>query len=128
MAVVPKGVDAAEPHALARFAERVEAAAFTTEDASAKNKLLLEAFKYYAAASERARIEDWPDDAWRNWRYRRASLARALARKGMMQEVADVYGVVHQKYRPPSPSVWHPLAISRVQKLLRGDSGAASVN
>jgi hypothetical protein len=80
----------------------VEDAAFTNEDTAAKNQLLLEAFKYYAAASERAGIEDWPDDTWRNWRYRRASLARVLARKGMMQEVADAYETVRERYARPS--------------------------
>jgi hypothetical protein len=29
--------------------------------------------------------------AWRNWRYRRATLARMLARDGMMQQVAEAY-------------------------------------
>jgi hypothetical protein len=105
-----KGADAAEPYALARFAERAHDAAFTNEDTAVKNQFLLEAFEYYAAASERARIEGWPDDAWRSWRYRRASLARVLAREGMMQEVANVYGVVHRKYAPSSPSVWRRLA------------------
>jgi hypothetical protein len=50
---------------------------------------MLESFKKYAAATEFARREDWPDDAWRNWRYRRASLARLLAREGMMHQSAD---------------------------------------
>ena len=45
----------------------------------------------YAAAADRARYEDWPDDAWKHWRYRRATLARLLAREGMMQQVADAY-------------------------------------
>jgi hypothetical protein len=43
--------------------------------------------------SERARRQEWPDDAWKTWRYRRASLARVLARRGMMREVAQAYGV-----------------------------------
>ena len=46
----------------------------------------------YQAAAERARLEDWPDDAWKHWRYRRASLARVLAQEGMMPEVAHAYG------------------------------------
>ena len=71
---------------------------------------MVEAFKYYAAAAERARLEDWPDEAWRNWRYRRASLARLLAREGKMPEVAELYGAVRQKYAPESPTVWHRLA------------------
>jgi len=28
---------------------------------------------------------------WRNWRYRRATLARLLAREGMMQQMGDAY-------------------------------------
>jgi hypothetical protein len=56
-----------------------------------RKSVWLSSFKYYAAAAERARIEDWPDDAWRSWRYRRASLARLLAREGMQQEVAAAY-------------------------------------
>ena len=92
-----RGVDVAEPYALARFAERVDAAAVTKEDTAAKKQLLLEAFIYYATASERARIEDWPDDAWSNWRYRRASLARVLAREGMMQEVTDAFERIRKR-------------------------------
>jgi hypothetical protein len=55
-------------------------------------------FEYYAAACERARVEDWPDDAWRGWRYRRASLARLLASKGLMRDVADLYAGVRKRY------------------------------
>ena len=56
-----------------------------------RDALMLEAFRHYAAATERARIEDWPDDAWRVWRYRRASIARLLEREGMMREVAEAF-------------------------------------
>ena len=55
------------------------------------NLHLLASFHFYAAAAERARLEDWPDDAWRDWRLRRASLARVLALAGMMREVAEEY-------------------------------------
>jgi hypothetical protein len=48
---------------------------------------LLSAFRFYAAAAERARDAAWPDEAWRHWRYRRATLARLLAREGMMGQV-----------------------------------------
>jgi WD40 repeat protein/tRNA A-37 threonylcarbamoyl transferase component Bud32 len=84
-----KAADVGEPNALARFADKADGAS------------ALEAFKYYAAAAERARSEDWPDDIWRNWRYRRASLARLLARQGMMQEVAEVYDGVRKQYAAP---------------------------
>jgi hypothetical protein len=62
-----------------------------------------------ADAAERARIEDWPDEAWRNWRYRRASLAHLLARAGMMNEVADVYDDIRGRYAR-SPTISQRLA------------------
>ncbi len=86
-----KGADIGEPNALARFGERDEAAAVTESSPQKKNALLLKAFASYAAAAQRAQIEDWPDDAWEDWRYRRATLARLLAREGMMPEVAAAY-------------------------------------
>jgi hypothetical protein len=79
------------PNALARFAAREESAALLPENAAKRSAHWFAAFKYYAAAAERARREDWPDSAWRNWRYRRATLARMLARDGMMQQVAEAY-------------------------------------
>jgi WD40 repeat protein/serine/threonine protein kinase/TPR repeat protein len=103
-----KAAAAGEPTALARFAERADAAASSDVDTTEKSAMQLEAFKYYANASERARIEDWPDEAWRNWRYRRASLARLLARSGMMREVADVYEQAQQQFAPPTQ--WRRLA------------------
>jgi eukaryotic-like serine/threonine-protein kinase len=92
-----KGADAGEPNSLARFAERHETHALDETDPSRQNELLLRAFSYYAAAAERAKDEDWPDDAWRHWRYRRASLARLLAREGLMQQVADAYVSILRK-------------------------------
>jgi WD40 repeat protein len=86
-----KAADAGEPHALARFAERQEGNAEAESDPAHSDALLLEAFSYYAAATERAKKEGWPDEAWSHWRYRRATLARLLARDGMMQPVADTY-------------------------------------
>jgi len=89
-----QGADAGEPYALARFAERAERQALAENDAQKSAGLLLHAFSDYAAAAERAHDEDWPDEAWRHWRYRRATLARILARLGMMQQVADTYAEV----------------------------------
>jgi hypothetical protein len=89
-----KGADAAEPHALARFAEREERDAATEQGGIQRSAHLLRAFHYYAAAAERARLDSFPDEAWKSWRYRRASLARLLAAEGMMQEVADAYSAV----------------------------------
>jgi eukaryotic-like serine/threonine-protein kinase len=95
-----KGADAGEPTALARFAEREEHNALSQSDPSKRNAQLLEAFTLYAAAAERAHEEDWPDDAWKHWRYRRASLARLLAQDGLMQQVADAYREVLEKVPP----------------------------
>jgi len=86
-----EAADAGEPHALARFAERYDDAALAADNAASRATALLTAFARYAAAAEKARHEDWPDDTWRNWRYRRASLARVLARDGLMYDVASTY-------------------------------------
>ena len=93
-----KGADSGEPNALARFAAREDADAQAESDAGKKLAEELMSFEYYAAACERARVEDWPDDAWRGWRYRRASLARLLASKGLMRDVADLYAGVRKRY------------------------------
>ena len=98
-----KGADAGEPSALARFAARSEEHSIAENALPEKNALLLQAFTYFAAAAEHARDEDWPDDAWRGWRYRRATLARLLAREGMMQQVADAYPTVRDQ---PPRSLW----------------------
>jgi WD40 repeat protein/serine/threonine protein kinase len=95
-----KGADAGEPNAVARFAEREQRNAGDEADASRRNEELLEAFRLYAAAADRARGEDWPDEAWRLWRHRRASLARFLASQGMMQQVADAYSAILDKGSP----------------------------
>jgi hypothetical protein len=87
-----RGADAGEPNALARFAEKLAGAAASADSEATQNAQLLEAFARYAAAAERARRREWPDDVWKPWHYRRASLARALARRGMVREVAQAYG------------------------------------
>jgi WD40 repeat protein/TPR repeat protein len=92
-----KGADAGEPYALARFAEREENNALAQADPPQRNSQLLKAFTLYAAAAERAHEEDWPVDAWKHWRHRRASLARLLAQQGMMQQVAVAYGAILDK-------------------------------
>jgi len=94
-----KGADAGEPHALARFAERTETEALADSDPQKMAVRLLHAFSDYAAAAERAHDEDWPDEAWRKWRHRRATLARILARQGMMQQVSDTYADVLSRSR-----------------------------
>jgi TPR repeat protein len=97
-----KGADAGEPNALARFAERDERNALAQTDSLKRDAQLLQAFTLYAAAAERAREEDWPDGAWKAWRYRRGTLARVLANTGMMKQVADAYGAVLDKVVPHS--------------------------
>jgi WD40 repeat protein len=95
-----QGADAGEPNALARFAEREESTALVATDAATRNTQLLQAFRFYAAAADRAYQENWPNDAWKHWRYRRASLARILAQAGMMQQVADAYAAMLDKRSP----------------------------
>jgi eukaryotic-like serine/threonine-protein kinase len=89
-----QAADSGEPDALARFAQRAQVQALAATNVSQRNAQLLLAFGFYAAAAERARYEDWPDEAWKDWRYRRASLARVLANEGMMQQVAEAYAAV----------------------------------
>jgi WD40 repeat protein len=88
-----------EPNSLARLAERVEDEVITAS-ASRRDALLLEAFTLYARAAERARAQEWPDGAWRSWRYRRSTLARLLAAGGMMQETASAYKSVLDEKMP----------------------------
>ena len=98
------GANAGEPNALARFAEREDLVDQT--NLSAQGAQLLRAFKFYAAAAERACVEGWPEDAWRNWRYRRATLARRLAADGMMQQTAVAYSEVLAQWSSPPVSLW----------------------
>jgi WD40 repeat protein/serine/threonine protein kinase len=104
-----KAAAAGEPNALARVADREDADASSEMDAARRNAMRLEAFKYYASASERARIEAWPDEAWRHWRYRRATLARLLAREGMMSQVADAYTSVREQTISHKPALWEEI-------------------
>ena len=101
-----KGADAGEPTALARFGERDEQSALAVEDPSKAHALLLSAFRFYAAAAEHAHDEAWPDEVWRHWRHRRATLARLLAREGMMSQVADEYSSVREHMISHKPPLW----------------------
>jgi WD domain, G-beta repeat len=97
-----KGADIGEPNALARVGERDDASAVAESSPQKRDAILLKAFASYAAAAEHAQAEGWPDDTWRHWRYRRATLARLLAREGMMSQVADAYIAVRdQALRAP---------------------------
>jgi hypothetical protein len=86
-----RGAEAGEPHALARFAERDQLSVATEDSPKKRNVLLLHAFALYAIASERARVESWPNAVSQVWRYRRASLARMLAHEGRTSDVAAQY-------------------------------------
>jgi WD40 repeat protein len=103
------GADAGEPTALGRFGEREERNALLESDPLKRNALLLQAFRYYAAAAERAKNGAWPDDACKQWRYRRATLARVLGHEGLMQEVADAYQTVLQQSVPRQRTLWQAL-------------------
>ncbi len=100
-----RGAAADEPHALARLGQRAEALA-ATSDHNGEAAHLLDAFRYFAAAAEAARVADWPDEEWRDWRYRRASLARVLAREGRMQATAEAYEVIRDRYRSQARPLW----------------------
>jgi eukaryotic-like serine/threonine-protein kinase len=93
-----RAADSGEPFSLARFAEKADQAAFGANTTAERHARFLEAFEFYARAADRARAEGWPDEAWRDWRYRRASLARQLAHDGLIREVAKVYDEVRTQY------------------------------
>jgi eukaryotic-like serine/threonine-protein kinase len=101
-----KGSSAGEPNALARVAERQQARALAESSVEKRNLLLLQAFASFAAASERAQNEDWPDEVWRGWRYHRATLARLLEREGMMSPLAGSFAVLRQRWTSPPPTLW----------------------
>jgi eukaryotic-like serine/threonine-protein kinase len=103
-----KAADAGEPNALARFAERDDRNALAETDPARRNALWLQAFTYYAAATARAHHEDWPDDTWKGWRFRRATIARLLAHEGLMQQVAYAYGKVLER-PPPQHMLWQQI-------------------
>ena len=113
-----KGADAGEPNALARLGGHSEASAVSENSPLKKKALLLKAFVSYAAAAERAQAEDWPDDAWKDWDYHRATLARLLAREGMMSQVAIAYTQVLKKWNARAPT-W----LERMKAALRRDQG-----
>jgi len=101
-----RAAEAGDPSALAHFAEKAGETASSERAAVNKNAYLLESFKHYAAAAETARQANWPDDAWRSWRYHRASLARLLAREGMVENVAHAYDDV-RKHAVRPRTMWH---------------------
>ena len=78
--------------ALGERGDREEMTAIEQPSVARSNASLLTAFIDYAAAAARARADGAPENAWRRWRYRRATLARLLAARGMMWQVANAYG------------------------------------
>jgi WD40 repeat protein/TPR repeat protein len=112
-----KGADVGEPSALARFGERAENSALAQQDPVKTDALLLEAFRFYASAAERARAEDWPDEAWRHWRYRRATLAQLLAREGMIRQVAEAYTGVREMQTLHATTLWEEIK-AKLQPIL----------
>ena len=102
-----KGAGVGEPNALAHFGLRSYEMAGSQTDSAKRNVQLLTAFQYYATAVARAQSENWPDDAWRDWCYRRASLARLLAHEGMTEEVAGAYTRALRENAPPARAAGH---------------------
>ena len=92
-----RGAAVGEPNALGRLGRSAEQDALAETDRLKSNNFLLQALSYYAEAAERARVEGWPDETWRGWRRRRASLARVLAAEGMMQQAAATRGAVESQ-------------------------------
>jgi len=95
-----KAADAGEPSALARFGQRADDAARSEPNPLKQEEHLLVSFKLYAAAAERARLDEWPDLAWASWRYHRASLARLLGQRGRMQDIAAAHDAIREQYTP----------------------------
>lgn len=95
-------IDSAGPVALSRLGDAADRAALGASTGSERDARLLEAFGFFAAAEERAQRAGWSDEASMRFRYRRASLARLLARAGMTAQVAQVYERVRAGL-PPGP-------------------------
>jgi WD40 repeat protein/tRNA A-37 threonylcarbamoyl transferase component Bud32 len=104
-----EAAESRDPNALARLAETAEEAALDAKTRAERNAHLLDAFGYFAAATLRAESEGWSEGPFRRWRYRRASLARLLARAGMMEQVSESYESVRVRNTPPRVTVWDRL-------------------
>jgi eukaryotic-like serine/threonine-protein kinase len=83
-----------QPQEMARLGEQAYDSAFSAGASAQRNRHLLESFRLFALAAAQAERESWPDDLWREWRHRRASIARLLAREGMMEDVARIFATV----------------------------------
>jgi hypothetical protein len=98
-----------QPDTLARLGEQAYDNAYSAKTPAQRNTYLLEAFRRFALAAAQAEGEHWPDDSYRDWRHRRASLARLLARAGMMQDVADTFAAVVKHETRQSQNLWQRL-------------------
>ena len=101
-----KGAAAGEPQSLVRTAERFDDAALSAGDDATCREKLLAAFVRYADAADRAAAADRPDDLWRGWRYRRASVYERAFR-------GTVAAALLMLLRPPGKVVaWKTLLTS----------------
>jgi len=98
-----------QPNTLAKLGEQAYDNAYSAKSPAQRNTYLLEAFRLFALAAAQAEGEHWPEDSCRKWRHRRASLARLLARAGMMQDVADTFAAVVERKTPQSQTLWQRL-------------------
>lgn len=98
-----------QPNTWAKLGEQAYDSAYNAKTPAQRNAYLLEAFRLFALAATQAEGEHWPEDSWREWRHRRASLARLLARAGMMQDVADTFAAVVEHKTPQSQNLWQRL-------------------
>src|SRR6185437_8853394 len=88
----PSGaIEPAGAYALAREGEAAEGASLGARTESEREADLLRAFGLFAEAEASAERAGWANDVSLRWRYRQASLARVLASRGMMSQVAQLY-------------------------------------
>ena len=92
--------------------------AMFASDAAKRRFYLLQAFKHYAAAADRARTEDWPDwpdDLWRDWRvcgrWHRLRPRETPGSSTCVRTLSAWACTVRERKRPISPQlawIWPP--------------------
>jgi WD40 repeat protein len=70
--------------------QQYESMAIAQSNETSRNRLLLSAMRYYALACDEAELLQWNSVRFRDWRYRRGSLARYFAREGRAADVARI--------------------------------------